>query len=79
MTIAGLKAHANLYGSEGVVETAVDYGYDVLIVADLIEHCDKADIKIQKKRRRFTTVKKHRLSYVQRAERAMGIDREEKE
>jgi hypothetical protein len=77
MNVAALKQHAEKFGSDGVVETAVECGYTVGMVADLIEFCDKADYALAKKKNGYARARKHRLSFEQRAERALGIPTEE--
>lgn len=77
MKAADLKAHAKRYGSDGVIETAVELGFGVEEVANLIAACDEADYALAVKAKRFPTKKRHRLTFEERAKRALGIPTEE--
>lgn len=70
----GLKKHASKFGSDGVIETAIEaFDLNVAQMADLIAHCDEADFQLERKKNRFATKPKHRLSYETRAKRALRI------
>lgn len=68
-----LKKAAKRFGSDGVIETAVEYRFSVDQVADLIEFCDEADYTIAVKAKRFPTRRRHKLTFEERAKRALGI------
>lgn len=70
-----LLRHAQRFGTEGVIETAVESRFSVERLASLIEKLDA--IEYERDQRRFKTVKKHRLTYEERAKRALGISDEE--
>lgn len=70
-----LLRHVKKYGSEGVLETAVECRFSEGTLTDLIEAIDKIEAEIDS-RRRFSRWKKPRLSANARARKLLGIEPE---
>lgn len=71
---ASLLRHAEKFGVDGCTDTAVECGYGVEELAALIEELDKIEAAHLKKRVRFYSETKRRLSYEERARRLLGIE-----
>ena len=78
-TLKELCDQAKRFGPDQVAETAAQWRYSVEEVARVIEACDEAEHAIAKKKSRYATRKKHKLSYEERAKRLLGITDEEEE
>lgn len=76
-----LKRHAKRFGIEGVAETAVDLGFNVDQLADLIEWLDGEEYAQQlKQSSQYTPSKRrHRKTYEDRAKELLGITDPEEE
>lgn len=77
-----LVAHTLKFGPEGVIETAIESGYNEDQLTELIQAVDKTLADLEEKRRevrtrRFSRYQKPRLSARTRARRLLGIPEEE--
>lgn len=75
-TIEQLKKHADKYGTEQVVETAVELGYGLDTIVNLMDYCDRVNATNYRKERPYAKAQKIKSSE-ERAKALLGIKDED--
>lgn len=70
-TLAEFQAHAKKYGTESVMEVAIEAGLSHDQLCSLLKTCDDVEAKAAK---RFQTPRKRRLTVKQRVDRLLGLE-----
>lgn len=77
-SISEFKKHAKRYGTEGVMNAAIELGYDFDALCDLQAQLDAIDAD-HARAKRFGVEKRHRLTVETRVRRLLGLPDDETE
>lgn len=76
-TLTDLKKHADRFGSEGVLETAIDLGYSRASLLGLLEYLERADLARIRQSRPLYRPPRVRTSLEERLDAAIARRRKE--